>query len=247
MKPIIGITADFVPDPSNERTRGRLELNWNYAQCVAAAGGIPIIIPPQVDANEILKFVDGLMIPGGRDIDASNWGEANHPESKPIAPERFAIESALLDKADKDLPVLGICYGCQLINVHRGGTMIQHLPDVLGHDKNSGGTLQEYDIDPGSKLAGIVGEQVEGKSYHHQAIRDTGAGLRVVAKGEDGVIEAIEANDRPWMVGVQWHPERTMEDEATRRLFEEFVAAAARYRRAREDLGVQGLGSGVLS
>lgn len=233
MKPIIGITADFVPDPANERTLGKLELNWNYAQCIAEAGGVPIVIPPQSASDEILALVDGLMIPGGRDIDASNWGERNHPKSKPIAPERFAAESALLEKADKDLPVLGICYGCQLINVHRGGSLIQHLPDVLGHDQNSHGTLQEYEIEQDSKLGGMLGKRVAGKSYHHQAIRESGAGVRVVGRGEDGVIEAIEAEDRPWMLGVQWHPERTMEDEATRRLFKEFVAAAARYAEAK--------------
>src|SRR5687767_3619305 len=188
MKPLIGITADFVADPLNERTKGKLELNWNYAQCVADAGGTPIIIPPQADAETLLALLDGILIPGGNDIDASNWGEENHPEVKVIRPERYHSERELLTRADKALPVLGICYGCQRINVVRGGSLIQHLPDVVGHGQDTGGTLQSYAIDADSKLSGIVSAtEVQGKSYHHQAVREPGDGIRVTARGEDGV------------------------------------------------------------
>src|SRR5688572_2801528 len=102
MKPIIGITVDFKPEPENERTKGALTLNWNYAQAVADSGGVPLLIPPQADAGAVLKVIDGLMIPGGNDIDASHWGEENHPSVKPIEKERFAIEQRLMLHADKD-------------------------------------------------------------------------------------------------------------------------------------------------
>ena len=233
MKPLIGITADIFPDPANERTRGKIQLNANYAQCVADAGGIPIVIPPHADPKELAKILDGLLIPGGKDIDAKNWGEENHPAVNPIARERYDLESSLVEHAHKDMPVLGICYGCQFLSVQRGGSLIQHLPDILGHNDDETGVLQQYSVDEGSKLAGIVGGRVEGKSYHHQAIREPGEGMRVTAMGSDGIIEAIEAEDRPWMVGVQWHPERTMDDDKSKRLFREFVAAALRYKEAK--------------
>lgn len=234
MKPVIGITADLDPDSERERSGGVLRVNWNYAQCVANAGGIPLILPPQSDFDSIETLIDGLLIPGGNDIDALTWGEPNHPATKLVAPERFRSESALIAAAPPDLPVLGICYGCQLLNVVRGGSLIQHLPDELGHDLHRGGTLQSYEIESGSKLASAVGSsRAVGKSYHHQAICKTGAGLRPVAKDDEGIIGAIEAVDRPWMLGVQWHPERTMDDEATKNLFSDFIAAARRYRESR--------------
>jgi putative glutamine amidotransferase len=237
MKPVIGITADVVPTPESEYAPAKLQLNWNYAQCVADAGGIPVIIPPQADPDQILDVVDGILIPGGNDIDASNWGEENHPEVKPIEESRFNIEKELMLRAGRDLPVLGICYGCQLINVVRGGSLIQHLPDVVGHNENSGGTMQDYSISESSKLGSIVAQgKVQGKSYHHQAVKEVGEGMKVVARGDDGTVEAIEAEDRPWMVGVQWHPERTADDPATQRLFREFIEAARAYREKRSTL-----------
>ncbi|HVL39434.1 MAG TPA: gamma-glutamyl-gamma-aminobutyrate hydrolase family protein, partial [Fimbriimonadaceae bacterium] len=163
-----------------------------------------------------------------------HWGEPNHPKVQPIRPERFGSERAIFDALSPEAPVLGICYGCQFVNVVRGGSLIQHLPDVVGHEADSGGGLQCYEIDARSKLAGVIGSsRVEGQSWHHQAVGRLGDHLRTVARNADGTIEAIEATDRPWLIGVQWHPERTSEDEATRRLFESFVAAAAEFRARR--------------
>lgn len=230
MKPIIGITVDCHRDPEDARTRGKLELNWNYAQAVADAGGIPVLIPPMADMMSLAGVIDGWLIPGGDDIDAGRFGEANHPKVSLQDPARFEGEKQLWESVSKDLPILGICYGCQFLNVARGGSLIQHLPDVVGHEGHSGGTLQEYAIEPDSHLGDVVGSSsVTGKSYHHQAVNAVGDNLRVVSKTGDGTIEAIEATDRPWVIGVQWHPERTLQDVATKRIFERFIGAATRF------------------
>jgi len=238
MKPLIGISVDCHHDPEDVRSRGKLQLNWNYAQAVAEAGGVPLLIPPMADMAALAGVIHGWLIPGGDDIDASQWGEENHPKASLQDPARFDGERRMYEAADPEMPILGICYGCQFLNVKRGGTLIQHVPDVVGHEEHSGGTLQAYPVDPESQLSRIVGvDEIVGKSYHHQAVGRTGDGLRVVSKHSDGTIEALEATDRPWMIGVQWHPERTLEDAATRRLFEEFVKAAAKYA-ARERVAV---------
>lgn len=234
MKPIIGISVDCVHDPEDARTRGKLELNWNYAQAVADAGGIPILIPPMTDMDAIAGMIDGWLIPGGNDIDAAIFGEENHPKVTLQDPARYEAESRLYRAVDKELPVLGICYGCQFLNVARGGTLQQHVPDVVGHETHSGGTMQNYPIEAESRLAGIVGvAEMTGKSYHHQAVGRAGENLKVVSKHEDGTVEAIEATDRPWMIGLQWHPERTLEDDPTQRLFQDFVQAAARFKESK--------------
>jgi putative glutamine amidotransferase len=230
MKPVIAITVDYERDEADPRTGGKLQLNWNYAQAVVDAGGIPVLIPPMADMHEVAEMIDGWLIPGGNDIDAKNWGEENHPLVKPIEEERFEGERELMRAVNPDMPVFGICYGCQFINVIRGGNLIQHLPDVVGHEQHTGGTMQDYSVDGSSKLSNLIGsEQISGKSYHHQAIGGTGEGLKVVARGDDGTVEAIESTDRPWMIGVQWHPERTAEDEKTQGLFRSFIEAAVAY------------------
>jgi putative glutamine amidotransferase len=232
--PIIAITADVDLEPENARTRGRLSVNWNYAQAVAEAGGVPIIVPPMADMARIAPMIDGWLIPGGSDIDASHFGEENHPKVDLQAPERFAGERSLYEKVPSELPVLGICYGCQFLNVVRGGSLIQHLPDVEGRAEHTGGVMQTYEIRSDSHVAEILGsDRVEGKSYHHQGVGRVGEGLEAVGRSEDGTIEALEATDRPWVVGLQWHPERTTEDPAMRRLFTEFVKAAAEYAKRR--------------
>lgn len=233
-KPIIGITVECRSDPGDARTRGNFSLNWNYAQAIAEAGGVPIVIPPTADPDAIASLIDGWLIPGGNDIDAAQFGEENHPEVELQDPARFAVEAALMQRVPPDLPVFGICYGCQFLNVIRGGSLEQHIPDRTGGTYHSGGTLDRNEVEIDSLLAQTAGStQIEGKSYHHQAVARLGEGLKSVARHADGTIEAIEATDRPWMLGVQWHPERTLEDPATRNLFEGFVAAAATYRRTK--------------
>ena len=232
-KPVIGITVDI--EEGSAPGRQVLKLNENYAQAVSSCGGVPILISPETDASAVIEMVDGILIPGGPDIDAKHWGEANHEKAVLQVEERYEAETALLRAVPEAMPVLGICYGCQLMNVSRGGTLRQHLPDEVGHAGHEGGTLQEYELEAGSRLAEAMdGTKAEGKSYHHQAVGRLGTGLRATARhGADGVIEAIEASDLPFFVGVQWHPERMLEDAGTRRLFESFIAAAQEYRQAK--------------
>lgn len=230
MKPIIGISVDCTRDTEDLRTGGKLQLNWNYAQAVTDAGGIPVLVPPTADMTVLAELIHGWLIPGGADIDAARFGEENHEAVSLQDPNRYEAELRMFEAIDPTLPVLGICYGCQFLNVVKGGSLQQHLPDVVGDDSHSGGTLQQYAIEQSSQLAGIVETNVmSGKSYHHQAIGRTAQGLRVVSRHIDGTIEAVEATDRPWMIGVQWHPERTPEDGPTQKLFADFVRAAAAY------------------
>ena len=235
MKPIIGITLECTRDASDARTGGNMRLNWNYAQAVTDAGGVPILIPPTADASAVAELIHGWLIPGGADIDASRFGEENHPEVELQDPARYEIEERLYRALNPATPVLGICYGCQFLNVVRGGSLVQHLPDVEGSIEHREGVPQTYKLDPDSQTCGIFGcADVEGLSYHHQGVGRVGEGLKVVGHCEDGTVEAVEATDRPWMIGVQWHPERTLGDEKMRRLFKEFIAAAARYAESRE-------------
>lgn len=235
MKPIIGITVECKHDPEDARTRGKIELNWNYGQAIADAGGVPVILPPMADMGAIVDLIDGWLIPGGLDIDAKNFGEENHPSCELQDPSRFASEKALMEVAPQEMPILGICYGCQFLNVIRGGNLLQHIPDVDGTAVHTGGPHQTYEVRDGSKLNRVVGQAVvDGKSYHHQAIKQPGRNLVVVATSNDGIIEAVEASDRPWLIGVQWHPERTLESPESVRIFAEFIAAARHYAERRK-------------
>lgn len=232
MRPLIGITVVPYPEPGNARTGGRLELNYNYAQAVCDAGGVPLLIPPQADAAEIMARIHGLLIPGGADIDPAHYGADPHRATQVTTPERYPFEKALLDAAPADLPVLGVCYGCQLLAVAAGGTLVQHLPDTVGHSQDEGGTSQGYDVETDTKLGDAVGAIAQGESWHHQSVDDPGRGMRVAARNSDGTVEAIEATDRDWTIGVQWHPERSP-GATSHALFREFVARASAYRERR--------------
>jgi putative glutamine amidotransferase len=232
MKPIIGITVESTFDPEDARTRGKIELNWNYFEMVSRAGGVPIVIPPTADVGVILSLIHGWLIPGGLDIDASRFGDRNHPSVTLQDPSRFEIEEALYESAPIDLPILGICYGCQFLNVIRGGTLNQHIPDDPQADVHTGGAMQTYRLEDDSRLGQIFGQrEVLGKSYHHQSVDRVGQGLQVVSRHQDGTVEALESRERPWTFAVQWHPERTPNDEATRRLFADFIEAARKFAR----------------
>lgn len=234
MKPIIGITVECHHDLENRRSQGKLELNWNYAAAVTAAGGVPILIPPTADPESIAHLIDGLLVPGGLDIDAKRFGQVNHANVKLQDPARYDSELGIWQNAPSDLPFFGICYGCQFLNVAQGGTLHQHVPEITGTEEHSGGTLQDYQISPDSRLGQVVQVPVmQGQSWHHQSVDALAEGLRVSARHADGTVEALESTGDRWAIGVQWHPERTFDDAATQRLFMAFIAAAKAFREAR--------------
>ena len=200
-------------------------LAWGYIDAIQAAGGLAVMIPPdpelEQDPDEVLDLIDGLILAGGNDIDPGRYGSQPHPETRPPVPERDSFEIALLCRAwDRDLPVLGICRGMQLINVARGGTLHQHLPEEFGHEDHRripgsfDGSDHDVRLEPGSLAAGAAGEEVHvTKSHHHQGIDILGDGLQITGRATvDELPEAIEAGDRRFVLGVQWHPEA---DEAS--------------------------------
>ena len=212
-----------------------------YFQGVTASGGAAVLLPPQpVDtdiAERVLDSLDGLLITGGNDVNPAAYGQEPHPSNDKPAPERDEWEFTLLRGALKrQLPVLGICRGAQVLNVALGGTLHQHLPDVIGHSGHRAGnavfnTLPVRTV-AGTRLAGLVGESVEARCYHHQAIADLGEGLVVSGWDADGVIEALELPGRDFVLAVQWHPEESLDDL---RLFSAIVEAARTYANGRVD------------
>lgn len=230
MKPIIALTTDLVTDTRRPEGPPKLNLAWEYSQAISEAGGNPVVLTPQTEVEPLLEWIDGWVIPGGDDIDACRWGEPNHPQAILQRPERFEWEERIFRAAPAELPILGICYGCQFLNVVMGGSLVQHLPDEVGHGNHSGGTWESFSPDPESKLSEVVGGgEIRGRSYHHQSIRAVAPGLEVVARHEDGTVEAVESRLRPWLLGVQWHPERSCDHEANRKLFASLVDAARGY------------------
>ncbi len=207
-----------------------------YAEAVSQAGGIPVLIPPFTDAKALADYLDGLLIPGGADIDPRYYNEELHPRTQIVNAPRFEQEWALLGEFEaRQKPIFGICYGCQLLNVWRGGSLHQHLPDLptvnLKHDHQEGEELPRHfvRIDPNSLLYAIIKqERVEIVTAHHQAIKQVGRNLNATATSPDGVLEAIEDPDLPFFIGVQWHPERDPSAPATQALFRAFVEACRR-------------------
>lgn len=210
-----------------------------YFQGVNLAGGVAVLLPPQpVDsgaAARVLDGLDGLILTGGKDVDPARYGQTPRPTTDEPDRIRDAWEFALLDEAlRRSVPVLGICRGAQILNVALGGTLHQHLPDVIGHTHHQKGNAvfgtSAVWTEPGTRLADLIGATSDAQCYHHQAIDRVGDGLIVSARDDDGVIEAVELDrDRypdQWVVAVQWHPEERLEDL---RLFAAVVAAANRY------------------
>lgn len=195
------------------------------------------MLPPQqlssAEAKDIVSSLDGLMLCGGRDIDPSRYGQSPHAEAEQPDKLRDDLEEKLLSAAiDADLPFLGICRGAQMLNINRGGTLIQHLPDVVGDNRYQLGNAQftpaDVEVETSSILGSLVGDKVSNAAlYHHQAIDELGKDLKITAKSEDGIIEAVELADHSFGVAVQWHPEQTLDDL---RIFEGLIEAARKYR-----------------
>lgn len=189
-------------------------LPTQYADAVAATGGVPVLLPPVAGvgaADEVVARLDGLVVSGGADVDPARYGAEPHPRTAGWRPDRDAWELALLDAAASvGLPVLGVCRGMQLMAVHAGGTLDQHTPDVVGHERHSPGRDEFGSLAvrtaPGSRLAGLVGEALDVSCHHHQSVR-THPGFEAVARAEDGTLEAMEAPGERFCLAVQWHPE----------------------------------------
>ncbi len=248
MAPVIGVTATLRQDVDGvaQRPLGRfVRADFDYVEGVAAAGGVPVVLPPLVEpraAEALLDGMDGLLLSGGSDLDPAYYGEEPVPELGVTIPERDAFEIALLEHAlGRNIPILGICRGMQVLNVALGGTLYQDLPSqmdhmvLLGHRQETPKwqPTHEVRVDEDSRIATIMGTaELKVNSYHHQAVKDLASGLVAVASSPDGVIEAVESTEpsKQWMIGVQWHAE-AMRDAGPehRKLFEAHVLAAERH------------------
>ena len=234
-RPIVGVTSYVEQARFGAWDVPAALIPLSYVQAIERAGGRALVVPPTEDGvEETLDALDGLLLSGGSDLDPSLYGADAHPETRNIRPGRDLAEMALLRAAlARDLPVLAVCRGSQVLNVARGGNLVQHLPDTLGNEahRETPGVFSDHgvQVDPSSRLGGIVGTSVDVKSHHHQGYGDLGEGLRVVARAEDGTIEAVEDPERRFAVGVLWHPEAG-EDAA---LFEALVSEARDHRATR--------------
>ena len=212
--PVIGLTT-YREDAAWGVWQQRADLlPTQYAAAVEATGGVPVLLPPLAQtgaADAVVARLDGLVISGGADVDPERYGEPAHPRTAGWRPDRDAWESALLDAAEAiGLPVLGVCRGMQVMAVHAGGALDQHVPDLVAHEQHSPGGDEfgavEVVTTGGTRVAGLVGDRLTVNCHHHQSVR-THPGYAAVAHAGDGTLEAIEAPGDRFVVGVQWHPE----------------------------------------
>jgi putative glutamine amidotransferase len=211
----------------------RLALATPYAEAVHRAGGLPLVLAPLTDlayARELLADCDGLLFTGGDDFDTERLGRGpTHPEASPVPGEKQDFDLELAGLAlERDLAVLGICYGMQVLGIQAGAGFLQHLPDEWpGSRDHRGGIEHQVELASGTKLREALGvASLEVVSRHHQALADPGRGWKVAARDDEGLIEAIECEDRPFAIGVQWHPELSPPGGGNDRLFRAFVDAA---------------------
>jgi putative glutamine amidotransferase len=234
-KPIIGITTYLTPARFGDWDEQAALIPVSYVRAIEAAGGRPLLVPPSLDGvAETLDRLDGLLFSGGSDLDPELYGQDAHPETNGIVAERDRAEMALLQAAlERDMPVLAVCRGSQVLNVALGGDLVQHLPEVVGDErhKHTPGVFADHDVElvPGTRAQQILGDHAPVKSHHHQGYGQLGKGLHEAARAEDGTIEALEDPSRRFTLGVLWHPEAG-EDFA---LFEELIQAAKEYRSER--------------
>ncbi len=227
--PVIGITTYLEQARFGLWDLPAAVLPHGYLDGVAAAGGVPVLLPPVGHVTaDVLSRVDGLIVAGGADIDPVQYGAAREPATGPARPDRDFSEHLLIEAAIANgVPLLAVCRGMQLLNVVLGGTLHQHLPDVVGNTEHlpTPGIFGRVPVKvlADSRLSTIVGSEVDVHCHHHQAVDMLGAGLVPVAWAGDGTVEAVELPDPEFVLGVQWHPE---EDGVDRRLFEALVSAA---------------------
>lgn len=232
-KPIIGLCSSYEKDENNDR----VFLNHAYLEAIRHFGGMPMVIPAEAGEQEqafLLSQCDGLVLTGGDDIDPTLYGEQILNDTVKPAPERDAGEPRLLRMAEeKDLPILGICRGAQIMNVYFGGTLYQDIPAQLSTsvkhsmEKPYHRTCHDCLVTPGSPLAAWTGKEViQVNSHHHQAVKAVAPGLEAMGSCSDGVVEAIWKPDAKFICAVQWHPEKIWDmEESSARIFEAFIDA----------------------
>ncbi len=248
-RPVIGICTALERARWGMWDQQAVLLSRSYVEAVQRAGALVVMLPPDefllTSPEEALDLLDGLMMAGGADIDPASYGAQPHPETLDTVPERDRFEIALLQAAiQRELPVLGICRGMQLINVAYGGTLLQHLPERFGHHEHLrvpgtfDGADHDVDLVDGSLAARAAGETHHAtKSHHHQGVDRLGAGLQISGTSAmDGLPEAIEMPDRRFVLGVQWHPEA----DETSRVVGALVAQATEHMRERVGAGPVG-------
>jgi len=235
MRPLIGITSYLTRATFGDWDEESALVPADYVRAVERAGGRALLVPPSDDAvEETLDALDGIVFSGGSDLDPATYGQERHDATGGIVEERDRAELALLRAAlARNMPVLAVCRGSQVLNVALGGDLVQHLPEVIGDEKHlqQPGEFSEHGVvlEPETKLGELLGEHAPVKSHHHQGLGRIGEGLREAARSDDGTIEALEDPSRRFTLGVLWHPEAG-EDL---RLFEVLVREARDYRVAR--------------
>ena len=235
MRPLIGITSYAEEVRMGVWTEDAAVVPLAYVRAVEHAGGRPLVVPPAEDGvEETLDALHGVIFSGGGDLDPGLYDAAPHGETDAPKPWRDQAEMRMLEAAlARDMPVLAICRGSQLLNVARGGDLVQHLPEVVGDEKHrhEPGAFSDHSVQVAqdSRLGGLLGEHAPVKSHHHQGMGKIGRGLREVAWAEDGVVEGLEDPEKRFAFGVLWHPEEG-EDFA---LFKGLVEEAERYREER--------------
>jgi gamma-glutamyl-gamma-aminobutyrate hydrolase PuuD len=236
-RPVVGITTYVVPAKWSYWELDAALIPADYVHAVEKAGGRALLVPPSAEGvEETLDAVDGLVFSGGPDLDPELYGQEAHAETFGIATERDRAELTLLEAAlERDMPVLAICRGSQVLNVARGGDLVQHLPDVVGDErhKHTPGAFADHEVEVAkdTRLSKLLGERAPVKSHHHQGLGRVGEGLVVSAHAEDGTVEAVEDPSHRFALGVLWHPEAGHD----LKLFEELVREAGEYHSARAD------------
>lgn len=234
-RPIIGITLDQHDAPD------KYESPFSYAKAVELAGGLPLLIPYQTDLSLIPQIVDqfdGILFSGGNDLDPALYGQAWHPKAQHIDPAQQKFELALLAEVERRrTPVLGVCMGSQIMNVYRGGSLHQFIPDInqsIEHRK-LGDVLPRHEValDPASKIGQAIGKtEISVNTYHKQSVDKIGRGLKVIATAPDGIIEGFEDPAFPLFAAVQWHPERLVNEPEHLAPFKLLVDTARTSRRS---------------
>ncbi|MFD4413425.1 gamma-glutamyl-gamma-aminobutyrate hydrolase family protein [Streptomyces sp. NPDC058476] len=231
-RPVIGICARTAPVTLQGSDMVVSLALQSHVAFLSAAGCTPLLLPLLPGVESLVGRLDGLLVPGGPDLDPQLYGEAAHPVTRAMSPDADRAELALVRAAlDAELPVLAICRGMQLLNVLHGGTLHQHLPDVTGHHghrpRTPSFTLGHHrlKLEPSSRIAGVLDEDApESACHHHQAVNRLGAGLTATGWAEDGTVEAIEVRNHPFAIGVQWEAGQT----ADKRLHQALAQAAGR-------------------